>query len=140
MIALSADNFDSLDAAAIAAEQACEQISFHSGYEFGGVILERGGRFYYTIAQTSKKTNHLDLRASFTSDYHFAAIYHTHPGTHETDRWFSTADVQAANAHRVVSYIGVQFEQGAVRRYTPNVTKITVTYSGEVIALGEVVE
>ena len=35
--------FDTLDQAAVAAEQACEKISFDSGYEFGGVLLERDG-------------------------------------------------------------------------------------------------
>ena len=42
--------YETLDAAALAAEQATEKISFDSGYEFGGVLLERDGKFYYTIA------------------------------------------------------------------------------------------
>ena len=38
--------YDTLDNAAVAAEQSCEDMSWDSGYEFGGVLLERDGKFY----------------------------------------------------------------------------------------------
>jgi hypothetical protein len=128
-----------MDAAGLAAEAACEPISWHSGYEFGGLILEKDGKFYYTPAQTSKIKNHTDLRVSFTSDYHFVAIYHTHPGHAETDRWFSDVDTRAATVHRVASYIGIEYEHGAVRKFIPGVTHVQHSLEGD-IALGEIVK
>jgi hypothetical protein len=129
--------YDTLDAAALAAEAACAPISFHSGFEFGGAVIERGGKFYFTRATTSHSPQHIDLRVAFSSDYKLAALYHTHPGTHESDRWFSTADVQAANTFRVPSYIAIQYENGDVRRHTPGITPIEHTATGETIALGD---
>lgn len=138
--------YDTLDQCAIAAEQATEQISFHSGYEFGGVLLEKDGKFYYTIAGTSKQPTHFELRVGFPSTYHMVGLYHTHPqGTEgETSRWFSVEDVRVAKTLRVPSYIGVEYEQGAVRRYIPNVTRtgpeMNAHYSRGQIALGEIVK
>ena len=122
--AVLSEPYDSRDTAAVAAEQSCEQMSWHSGFEFGGVLLEREGKFYYTVAQTSHLPTHLDLHVSFTSEYKFAGIYHTHPGKDEIDRWFSTEDVRVADVFRVPSYIGIEYEHGDVRRYTPGATEV----------------
>jgi proteasome lid subunit RPN8/RPN11 len=135
--------FDTLDQAAVAAEQACEKISFDSGYEFGGVLLERDGKYYYTIASTSKDPTHFEIRAAFPSTYKLAGLYHSHPGTNEESRWFSPEDVRVAGVLRVPSYIGVQFENGAVRRFTTGMhTEIepNANYKQGRIALGEIVK
>jgi proteasome lid subunit RPN8/RPN11 len=136
--------FDTLDQAAVAAEQACEKISFDSGYEFGGVLLERDGKYYYTIASTSKDPTHFEIRAAFPSTYKLAGLYHTHPGTDADSRWFSPEDVRVAGVLRVPSYIGVQFENGAVRRFTTGMhTEIEPNanyYKHGRIALGEIVK
>lgn len=130
--------FDTIDNAGLAAEQACEQESFASGYEYGGVLLEREGRFYYTVAQTSHMPTHIDLRVHFTGDYHLVGAYHTHPGSRPTDAWFSNEDTRVASAlHLQASYIGIQYEHGAVRRFTPGITHIEIR-SG--IALGDLVK
>ena len=133
--------YDTLDNAAVAAEQSCEDMSWHSGYEFGGVLLERDGKFYYSIAQTSRNDVHIDIRFSFTTDYHFVGLYHTHPGNkgEEYTRWFSDADTRAADVHHVPSYIGIQYEHGAVRKYIPGFTRHENGLEGH-IALGEVVK
>ena len=145
MIPTSIDTlpFDTLDQAAVAAEQACEKISFDSGYEFGGVLLERDGKYYYTIASTSKDPTHFEIRAAFPSTYKLAGLYHTHPGTDEDSRWFSPEDLRVAGVLRVPSYIGVQFENGAVRRFTTGMhTEIepNANYKQGRIALGEIVK
>jgi len=135
--------FDTLDQAAVAAEQACEKISFDSGYEFGGVLLERDGKYYYTIATTSKLPDHFEIRAAFPSTYKLAGLYHSHPGTDADSRWFSPEDVRVAGVLRVPSYIGVQFENGAVRRFTTGMhTEIepNANYKQGRIALGEIVK
>lgn len=138
--------YETLDAAALAAEQATEKISFDSGYEFGGVLLERDGKFYYTIAGTSKDPTHLELRVGFPSTYHMVGLYHTHPAGHEgeTSRWFSPEDIRVAKTLRVPSYIGVQYEQGAVRKYIPNVSRteseMRADYPRGLISLGETVK
>ena len=144
MIPTSIDTlpFDTLDQAAVAAEQACEKISFDSGYEFGGVLLERDGKYYYTIASTSKDPTHFEIRAAFPSTYNLAGLYHSHPGTNADSRWFSPEDVRVAGVLRVPSYIGVQFENGAVRRFTTGMhTEIepNANYKQGRIALGEIV-
>ena len=131
--------YDTLDSAAVAAEQSCEDMSWHSGYEFGGVLLERDGKFYYSIAQTSRNNAHIEIRYSFTTDYNFVGLYHTHPGNKEYARWFSDADTRTADVHHVVSYIGIEYEQGAVRKYIPGVTRHENGLEGY-IALGEVVK
>ena len=135
--------YDTLDAAALAAEQATEQISYDSGYEFGGVLLERDGKFYYTIAQTNKDTTHFELRVSFPSTYRLAGLYHSHPGTEESARWFSPEDVRVAGVLRVPSYIGVQFEGGAVRKFVTGMhteAEMNANYKPGRIALGELVK
>jgi hypothetical protein len=128
-----------MDQAAVAAEHSCEQMSWDSGWEFGGIILTKDGKYYFTPAQTSKLPSHLDLRVSYTTDYKFVGIYHTHPGSHEMDRWFSTADTQAALSQHVASYIGIQYERGLIRRFTPGQTHVVINYQGEHIARGDVV-
>jgi proteasome lid subunit RPN8/RPN11 len=135
--------YETLDAAALAAEQATEKISYDSGYEFGGVLLERDGKFYYTIAGTSKDPTHFDIRVGFTSQYRLAGIYHTHPGKEDTSRWFSPEDVRVAGVLRVPSYIGVQFEGGAVRKFVTGMhteAEMNANYKPGRIALGEVVK
>jgi hypothetical protein len=146
MMPVSVDTFDTLDAAALAAEHACESMSFHSGNEFGGVLLERDGKYVYSIAQTSGLAAHLDIRASFTSEYRLVGLYHTHPKGFdgEVTRWFSVEDVRVATTLRVPSYIGIEYEHGDVRKFIPGATHTTPETSpgfpSGKIALGEVVK
>jgi hypothetical protein len=143
---VSVDSFDTLDQAALAAEHACESMSFHSGNEFGGVLLERDGRYVYSLAQTSGMPSHFELRASFTSEYKLVGLYHTHPQGFdgEVTRWFSVEDVRVANTLKVPSYIGVEYEHGDVRKFTPGKTATTTEraagYVMGKIALGEVIK
>jgi hypothetical protein len=130
--------YDSMDAAAVAAEQATEPASFLSGYEYGGLLLEKNGKFFYTAATTSHSTTSCNLGAAFTSDYKFVALWHTHPGQHETSRWFSDADTAAATRLKVVSYIGIEFEKGAVRKFVPGANPAPDILYGKIV-LGELV-
>jgi Domain of unknown function (DUF4329) len=142
---VSVDSYPTLDAAALAAESACESMSWHSGNEFGGVLLERDGRYVYSIAQTSGLASHLDIRASFTSEYKLVGLYHTHPQGFdgEVTRWFSVEDVRVATTLRVPSYIGIEYEHD-VRKFIPGATRTTLETSPGFpsgrIALGEVVK
>jgi proteasome lid subunit RPN8/RPN11 len=133
--------YDSLDQAAVAALYSCEKMSWDSGWEFGGIVLTKDGKYYFTPAQTSKLEAHFDLHVAYSTEYKLVGIYHTHPGRFETSRWFSTQDIQTAGALRVeASYIGVQYENGAVRRFVPGKDRITINYQGEHISLGSVME
>jgi hypothetical protein len=146
MMPVSVDSFDTLDQAAVAAEQSCESMSWHSGNEFGGVLLERDGKYVYSIAQTSGLASHFELRATFTSEYKLVGLYHTHPQGFdgEVTRWFSVEDVRVANTLKVPSYIGVEYERGGVRKFTPGKTATTseprAGFPSGRIALGEVIK
>jgi hypothetical protein len=117
---LSTDSFDTLDAAALAAEAAAMPLSDH--FEYGGVLIERAGRYYYTLPVTSGSNKELALRFSLPGDVKLAASFHTHPKYGDCDNYFSPTDVDAATRMRLPSYIGALID-GSIHRFVPGRTR-----------------
>lgn len=107
--------YSSADEAAKAAEAAAMPLS--RVYEFGGVIVERNGRFFYTTPTTSGRTGEVKIRALIPVGARLAGLYHTHPGD-SCGEFFSTEDVSTAMQMKLPSYIGV-LSDGSVRRFVP---------------------
>jgi hypothetical protein len=70
-------SYDSIDEAAIAALTAVSHP--FSRYEFGGMIVERNGRFYFTDAVSTHSVDSVTFRKVKVSYEKVVAVYHTHP-------------------------------------------------------------
>jgi hypothetical protein len=126
---------DTQDAAAKAALAIALPLSRTN--EFGGVILQKDGKFYFTVPYTIHDTAHFQITARFTSDYKFVAIYHTHPGYNSESRVFSGDDVDVATRLHKISYIGL-VQDNTVRVFVPGVTRTGHAY-GQTISEGTLV-
>jgi proteasome lid subunit RPN8/RPN11 len=128
--------FDTLDDAAKAAEAVAMPLS--ASFEYGGVILEHDGRYYFTQPVTSHERTHLTSAAAIPNGYHLAALFHSHPGSDGVGAFFSTTDVSTAEALHVPSYIGV-LADGTVRRFRPGITPTINNAVAHGISPGEVI-
>ena len=115
--------YDSMDEAAIAALVAISRP--FSKYEFGGMIVERDGRFYFTVAVSSHSVDSVTFRMLKEPEENVVAVYHTHPipetMTYDNASYamrFSPADAEYVRASGYVSYIA-DSRTRTVRRLEP---------------------
>lgn len=87
-------------------------------FENGGVIVERGGSFFYSEPVSNGQTGHIQFRAGVRKGDRLVALYHTHPSDEPQSRLFSWDDVAEAQKLGVNSYIGV-LGDGTVRFFNP---------------------
>jgi hypothetical protein len=107
-------------AAVVAALSSCATISVQ--VEYGGFIVRRGLKFYYSTPVTNHISNEVDYTIAFSKSDTLIALYHTHPASpdvpDEHSEVFSGADITAAKSVGLHSYIGV-FKDHTVREYVP---------------------
>jgi hypothetical protein len=73
-------------------------------YEWSGVIVERDGRYGFTLPVTSGRKYDVSIVTSIPKSFRIVALYHTHPCGAHTDR-FSHTDVQLAVREKLPLYI-----------------------------------
>ncbi len=103
-------------------------------HEFGGIIVELGGAFYYTDPVSNGDDGDIAFKAVLSAGSRFMAIYHTHPSMKRDARLFSPHDVDEARRLGVDSYIGV-WRDGTVRFFDPRSTR-TFAYNSDGAGLG----
>jgi hypothetical protein len=126
--------YETLNDAAKAAEAVAMPLS--KVYEYGGVLVERNGKFFFTDPVTSGRVGEIKVRALIPAGSHLAALYHTHPGN-GCGRLFSREDVETATGMRLPSYIGAVAD-GSVRLFAPGMPKTPSVCHGAFSA-GEVI-
>jgi hypothetical protein len=89
--------------------------------EYAGIIYEDHNQFFYTEPQTNNETAGFNLHVHMPKGAQFVAIYHTHPGSEETNKLFSPPDVAIAKKLNVHSYIGIT-ELHLVKLFIPGRT------------------
>lgn len=99
--------YSTLDDAAKAALNEATSLSTVNKTEFGGILLERDGQFFYTAPVSTSETSALDFKARFQHGSNFVGLYHTHPGSQLEAELFSPPDVEIATKLQITSYIGV---------------------------------
>lgn len=93
--------------------------------EYGGVVVERGGRYFYTAPVTSHRGTELAFRILIPKDAHIVGMYHTHPRGHihlrdiDALAYFSSDDIEVAKRLGVVSYIAEECDR-TVRMFDPS--------------------
>lgn len=87
-------------------------------HEYGGVILESRGLYYFTAPVSNGRTGEIAFTAVVPPAYRIAAIYHTHPDESEDTLKFSPNDVAQAKSLGARSYIGVM-RDGSIRVFDP---------------------
>jgi RHS repeat-associated protein len=119
----AASRFRSRKAAGIAAEKRALVPSGKSGWEYGGWILKGQGGYTYTTPVTFQSS------AGFFPDnvivpkgFQKVAAYHTHPSPGSWGEGFSVPDINWADSHHMVIYVGMTFS-GNIRVYVPGVTQ-----------------
>jgi proteasome lid subunit RPN8/RPN11 len=129
------NGFDTMDMAATEALKECIKLS--TKFEYGGVILEWNGKFYFTNPITSKSDKEIGtFRIAFYKGSKVVGLYHTHPPGFNSDI-FSSSDVKFADDKSWVSYIAVINEsKSRVLRYTPGKTSKEIKH--HLITEGEV--
>lgn len=100
MLAPSVELHASRDRAAVAVLASIEQ----GPHEWGGVIVEHGGRYGFTVPVTSGSKVSVSYVAALPPSFRIVAIYHTHPCGAGGDR-FSRIDVLTAVRSKMPSYI-----------------------------------
>lgn len=107
-------------------------------YEYGGAVLERDGRFYFTAPVTNRRRAHIAFSVVVPARHRIAAIFHTHPDHDTEGEKFSTNDVSQAKELNVVSYLGVLADR-TVRVYDPlNMPTQRHREPGSLVGRGEV--
>jgi hypothetical protein len=116
-------SYDSIDEAAIAALTAVSHP--FSRYEFGGMIVERDGRFYFTEAVSTHSVDSVTFRKVKVAYEKVVAVYHTHPipasmlyDSASLAMRFSPADAEYVKASGFISYIA-DSRTRTVRRLDP---------------------
>ncbi len=116
----AATPYDTEQAAATAAIGAAALYS--TQFEYGGFIVQRGIKFYYSVPVTNMRPDQVNYTIAFSKLDTLIALYHTHPATplepDDQTEIFSGADITAAKSIRLHSYIGV-FKDHTVREYIP---------------------
>lgn len=97
--------FDTMDEAAKAAESVAMPES--TDYEYGGGIYEKDGKFFYTIAVTTKDSRSVDYSVALYLGSHMVGVYHTHPDSSPFADQLSSSDLQTAKKMHMVMYVGV---------------------------------
>jgi len=93
--------------------------------EYGGVVVERGGRYFYTAPVTAHRGTELAFRILIPKDAHVVGMYHTHPrgriylGDVDALAYFSSNDIAIARSLGVVSYIAEECDH-TVRMFDPS--------------------
>ena len=93
--------------------------------EYGGVVVERGGRYFYTMPVTAHRGTELAFRILIPKDAHVVGMYHTHPrgriylGDVDALAYFSSNDIAIARSLGVVSYIAEECDH-TVRMFDPS--------------------
>lgn len=101
-----------------------EAIELSKKDEFGGLIYELDGKFYYTPPESSGKKGELRIKARVPKGSNLHGVYHTHTkGTEGSDR-FSAYDVDIANKLGMPYYMGHTGSR-EVRVFTPGKTETT---------------
>lgn len=113
--------FDTMDAAAIAAEEMVVHKTI--SVEQAGAIYELGGKFYFTAPASNEGGDYFHVAVQFPVGAKFVGLYHDHPYAENNDM-FSFPDVLTANQLHVTSYIAVIREGGKshILKYVPGVT------------------
>ena len=93
-----------------AAENALADANRHIGVEYGGVIYEIAGKFYYSDPVTTNDNQAVTFRIRLQHDAHIVALFHTHPKGQNNDQ-FSECDIKMARTLKVPSYIVIQDTQ-----------------------------
>ena len=119
-VAPDAPTFDTLGDAARAALDVAMQLS--TRVEFGGIIVECGGHYAISNPVSAARAAHVEFDAVVPRDCTLAALYHTHPGESANVSRFSSADVFAARALNVRSFIGIVADS-SVRMFDPQTMK-----------------
>lgn len=119
--------YESVEEAAIAALALALPLS--EKYEFGGVIFEIAGRYYYTHPVTSRRHDECTYDAEAPEGARLAALYHTHT-PHDMAGYFSSADVAMAVRHGVKSYVGL-FSKGEIRVFDPTTMRASYVFKKE---------
>jgi proteasome lid subunit RPN8/RPN11 len=116
--------YQTLDQAAKAALNVAMPLSKADQTEYGGIIVELNGAFFYTSAVTTSESTALNFKAAFKHGAHFVGLYHTHPGNLDCSNYFSAPDVEIAEKFDITSYIGV-VGPNTIRRFIAGKTKKT---------------
>jgi len=93
--------------------------------EYGGVVVERSGRYFYTTPVTAHMGTELAFRILMPKDAHIVGMYHTHPRGHINLRdidalaYFSSNYIAIARSLGVVSYIAEECDR-TVRMFDPS--------------------
>jgi hypothetical protein len=103
--------FDTIEEAVIAAFRPL--VRPFADTEYGGAIILRGGKFYYTEAVTTGTNSSLDFRLVTQKGDKLVGMYHTHPLESIPNGWsfnkithgFSPSDVELAHRLKVVSFL-----------------------------------
>jgi hypothetical protein len=111
--------FDSMDAAASEALENCSKISDKK--EYGGVILEMNGRYYYTSFISGSDKEIGSFKIALWKGSKVVGLYHTHPIGFNSDI-FSSEDVKFADEKNWTSYVGVLGNHLRIIRYVPGKT------------------
>jgi len=96
--------------------------------EYGGVVVERSGRYFYTTPVTSHVGTELAFRILIPMDAHIVGMYHTHPRGHinlldiDALGYFSSNDIAIARSLGVVSYIAEECDR-TVRMFDPSAAR-----------------
>ncbi|HEY8508571.1 MAG TPA: DUF4329 domain-containing protein [Steroidobacteraceae bacterium] len=119
--------YESVEEAVIAALAIALPLS--RKHEFGGVIFEIAGRYYYTHPVTSHRHDECIYDAEAPAGARLAALYHTHT-PHDMAGYFSAADVATAVRHGVKSYVGL-FSKREIRVFDPATMRASYVFKKE---------
>lgn len=137
-LAPDAPVYATVDAAARAALSQAMPLS--RNHEYGGVILESQGLYYFTAPVSNGRTGEIRFTALVPSSYRIAAIYHTHPDESEDTLKFSPNDVEQAKSLGARSYIGVLRDR-SIRVFDPATMRAYRRPSpGTIISRGEIAD
>lgn len=121
VLASDAPGYASVDDAARASLRLAMSLS--RIHEYGGVILESEGRYYFTEPVTNGRTGKIRFTAMVPSTHRIAAVYHTHPDEGEDTLKFSSDDVAQARSLGLRSYIGA-LRDGSIRVFDPATMRV----------------
>lgn len=105
-----------------AVKQALIDASVHYTSEYGGVVYELNGKYFYTTPATVEEASQVRFEIRMLRSARLVALYHTHTPGAQSDL-FSQCDIQVATQLRVPSYILV-LDKGEIESYTPGTDKV----------------
>ncbi len=105
-----------------AVEAGLKAASAHYRSEYGGIVYELNGHYYYTPPVTVEESSEVRFEIEILRSAHIVALYHTHtPGA--LSSLFSQDDIEVANKLHVPSYIFV-LDKSEIKCYVPGVTPV----------------